>query len=78
MPSVSEHPSATAIPSTSRPPKPRTIGTGEKASTAKPPAVAVAATTIAGAPRRAVRSTASGSEPPARSSSWTRACSCTA
>ena len=65
------------MPATSRIPKPRTIGTGENASTAKPAAVAAAAIATAGAPSSAARRAAAAtpSRTPSPCSPAMRACS---
>ena len=57
-PAVRAHASAMTIPTTSRIPKPRTIGTGESSSTRKPVAVASAAVAIVGALTDAARAIA--------------------
>jgi len=55
------HNSATAMPATSRAPKPRTIGTGDRSSTRKPTAVATPAVRIVGPPAVTAATAGSGS-----------------
>ena len=68
-PAVSAQANASTIPITSRRPKPRTIGTGERSSTRKPVAVAAPAVAIVGAPSAAARVAAPAASPPGRARS---------
>ena len=65
-PAVRAQASAMAMPSTSRPPKPRTIGTGDESSNRKPTPVARPAVAIVGPPTAAARSTAASGDGPSR------------
>ena len=64
---------ASATPTTSSSPNPRTIGIGDSSSTRKPAAVARQAVAIIGPPRTAASTAARGGDAPARVASTKRA-----